>query len=484
MRFFNERFGIQEIRLSNKEKLQLKEELKLTDYKRITFIAFVSVIVVSIFLVLDLISCFDEHKVYYIIFDIVLLVFALLVLLDSHVSGKNESKNSYFIKHINRTYPFIMIIWATAISTLNPGSVLNIATYYFVVFLIAFSIVTHYLIFISYFLVAITVYASVNLITRQEFFSETFSFICIGGVLSLMFYRMFITTRINAISAIIKLNKANQNLETKISDRTVELKTLNNELENEITHRKEAEKQMITALKIAESNNKLKSEFLANISHEVRTPLNAIIGFTEMMIEDGVSEIQKKEYQKLVTSNTIFLLSTFNDIFDASYVRTEKFKPINRLLSVNDFLDELDYETRGITQKYNKPNVAFEIVKYNNNNLVINTDEFLLKKAMLRLIDNAFKFTHQGKVEIGIKKLNNHLKIYVSDTGIGIQAKDHKKIFQPFVQGDGSFSRGYGGSGLGLTIVKGVTDALECDFNFESTPEVGSLFSLTFKIEN
>ena len=484
MRFFNERFGIQEIRLSDKEKLQLNEELKLTDYKRITFIAFVSVIVVSIFLVLDLISFFDEHQVYYIVFDIMLLVFAILVLLDSHISGKSKSKNSSFIKHINRTYPFIMIIWATAISTLNPGSVLNIATYYFVVFLIAFSIVSHYLIFISYFLVAITVYASVNLITKQEFFSETFAFICIGGVLSLMFYRMFKTTRINAVSAVIKLNEANRNLEAKVSNRTIELKTLNNELKNEITHRKEAEKQMIAALKIAEASSKLKSEFLANISHEVRTPLNAILGFSEMMIEAGIPDDQKKEYQRLVTNNTIYLLSTFDDIFDASYVKTENFIPINRLLSVNTFIDTIVYETRGIILKYNKPDLDLHIERPNMGELMINTDDFLLKKAMVRLIDNAYKFTHHGKIEFGAKIINQHIELYVRDTGIGIQPKDRQKIFQSFVQGDGSFSRGYGGSGLGLTIVKGVTEALECDFHFESTPGVGSIFSLTFMLEN
>jgi len=224
----------------------------------------------------------------------------------------------------------------------------------------------------------------------------------------------------------------------------------------------------------------LKSEFLANISHEIRTPLNSIVGFTEMMTEEGVSTERKKEYQALVASNTMYLLSTIDDIFDASMLKTDQIKPIIKSCPIYSFMENVFYETSGIELKYNKKHLNFIRRNIENQCLILKTDEFYLKKAILRLIDNAYKFTEHGDIEVEAVVVNEYLELIVSDTGIGIEEKDQIRIFEPFVQGDGSFTRGYGGSGLGLTIVKGLVRSLGGEFNFESTPGVGSKFHIRF----
>jgi signal transduction histidine kinase len=481
MKYFEERFGIQKIRLSDEEFKKLNNELVFLDYKRLTFIAFVSFIVCSLFLILDLLSVYGELKTYYLAFDIFFFIASSVVLYDSFKNDKKSTKhkNNYQVFLI-RAYPVVMLIWATAISTLNPGSLLNIATYYFAIFLIASSFYIRFFQFIVYYFIISLTYILLSTWLKQPLLSDTLAFLSIGAILSMIFSTIFNSTRRNWQAALIKLNKANINLEYKVELRTTELRMVNENLENEISQRILIELRLKKALKTAETVNKLKSEFLANISHEVRTPLNAIIGFTEMMTEDGVTEERKKEFQKLVSSNTLYLLSTFDDIFDASYVRDEKFKPVNKPLNVDSFIDILTYETNGMVIKYNKPDLEKRFTKTDDPSIELITDEFFLKKAMTRLIDNAFKFTHSGSVEVGANFNNGSLQMYVSDTGIGIAEKDYKMIFQPFVQGDGSFSRGYGGSGLGLTIVKAIAESLKCTFHFETELGKGSTFYLIF----
>lgn len=481
MRFLEEWFGIQRIRLNNNEESQLLSTLREIDFKRISFVALFAIAYCIIFIIIDLSSVYSELTHQYLVIDSFFLTISLLVVV-CYVRNRNKFglRNHKHIATVVKVYPFVLLAWATAIAALNPESILNLATFYFVLFLIAFMIYAPYWLFaLNFFVVSFTYFIVVE-INGWPILTESFAFILTGILLSIVFFGLFSTTRYNAQAALIKLNKANRNLELKVEERTKELRNSNENLENEVAHRIVIEKQLKSTLKKAEAVNKLKSEFLANISHEVRTPLNAIIGFTEMMTEDGVNEQQKKEFQKLVSSNTLYLLSTFDDIFDASYVRDEKFKAVNKPMKVNQFVDVLAYETNGIALKHDKYNLEIKFAKIDDNELEINTDEFFLKKAIMRLVDNAYKFTHKGSVEIGARLVNHKVVFFVKDTGIGIDKKDFKKIFQPFVQGDGSFSRGYGGSGLGLTIVKGIVEALKCGFDIDTEQGKGTCFRLVF----
>ncbi|MDA3927834.1 MAG: sensor histidine kinase, partial [Prolixibacteraceae bacterium] len=212
-------------------------------------------------------------------------------------------------------------------------------------------------------------------------------------------------------------------------------------------------------------------------------PLNAIIGFTEMLTEDGVSKDKKVEFQKLVGSNTMFLLSTIDDIFDASMANTNQINSVKASFKVNNFLESIFYELNGIIIKYHSKNVSMVPIRLSNNDIEIDTDEFYLKKAFLRLIDNAFKFTLKGSIEVGAKFSKSELEFFVKDSGIGINKDDQEKIFEPFVQGDGSYTRDYGGSGLGLSIVSGIAKELGCYLIFHSEKDKGSTFRLIFQRE-
>ncbi|HNZ72298.1 MAG TPA: ATP-binding protein, partial [Prolixibacteraceae bacterium] len=109
------------------------------------------------------------------------------------------------------------------------------------------------------------------------------------------------------------------------------------------------------------------------------------------------------------------------------------------------------------------------------------SDDYYLKKAILRLIDNALKFTEKGYVTFEANMVDGCLEFSISDTGIGIPEKDLIKIFEPFVQGDGSFTRNHGGAGIGLTIVKGITQALGASLDLETRLGAGTRFSIKFE---
>lgn len=480
MSFFKKQLGIEEIKLSKTEKAELNLKMIRQDQQRTEFFAVISLFFCSVFILLDLANFYDEHQVFYFILDLSLFVVSLLILILKFFTTK--PKINPVRKIFLSLFPYIGVVWATAIATLPPLSILNMFTFYIVFFIFIFFITSNIVSYIAYNLTYIFTFLITSHILKQSMLSETFFLLLMGGFVSFPFYFTYRITRINSMAAMVKTNKSNLMLEHKVERKMRQLNLINEELNNEIAQRKVVEAKLRDALKKAETSDQLKSEFLANISHEIRTPLNAIIGFTEMLTEDGVSKEQKTEFQKLVASNTMFLLSTIDDIFDASLVNKHQINIIQAPFKVNRFLESVFYDTAGIVLKYgNNPNIDFVTVKLSDDKIILNTDEYFLKKAMLRLIDNAFKFTLSGSVEVGARMGTNGLQLYVKDTGISICEADKEKIFEPFVQGDGSFTRDFGGAGLGLSIVKGIVKEMKCHFHMESQKGVGSTFSMLFE---
>ncbi|MFA9389276.1 MAG: sensor histidine kinase [Prolixibacteraceae bacterium] len=479
MKYFKELLGFDEISLSSQEKVELHRKLRWQDQKRIEFFAFISLFTSLLFIILDLTNIYGKNQIYYLVADIPLMCASIIIVTNSILNGSKRDQRGYR-QQVITLYPMVAIAWATVIASLKPSSMLNMFTFYIVFLLISFFLSPKIINYISYFIVYLVSYISINLLLGFSIFSQTLILFLIGSSITIPFYTSFRATRINAISALLRLDKSNQYLEHEVLDKISELKIVNEDLNNEITQRKIVEIKLRAALHKAEMSDQLKTEFLANISHEIRTPLNAIIGFTELLTEDGVSAQQKIEFQKLVGSNTMFLLSTIDDIFDASMANTQQIKAINAPLKVNKFLDGLFYEITGITLKYSNSKLQLIPVKLNDQETIIFTDEYYLKKAMLRLIDNAYKFSSEGSIEVGAILSGEKLELYVKDSGIGIRDADKEKIFLPFVQGDGSYTRDYGGSGLGLCIVQGIVNELKCDFNLDTQKDVGSRFSLSF----
>jgi len=481
MNFFKERFGIAKIRLTPHEKIELQEELIKLDQKRIEFVSFVCFFISCFYLILDFFIFNDEHQSYYVFLDLMLLIVSLLVLTNVVANQvKLPTVFAFFKRNTVFIYPAFMLVWASGILVLKPDSLLNVITYFLTIFLLTFAIVTPLKRYLFYFGLVFVEFVILSFQLSTPIFSETFVLLSIGAFVSLPFFSTFASIRENMVASNMKLNKSNRSLESEVTKRVFELKQTNENLEYEIVQRKMVEIKLRDALKIAEESNKLKSEFLANISHEIRTPLNSIIGFSEMITEDSVSESRKKQYHELISSNTLYLLSIIDDIFDASLVHTNQIEAMNKPFNVNQFINFICYEASGFEAKHSKTNLKFTVRKLSNENLALVSDEYYLKKAIVRLLDNAYKFTSEGTINFGVIMRKGKLAFFVKDTGIGLYEKDFSRIFEPFVQGDGSFTRGYGGSGLGLTIVSGIVKALGCEFTFKTKPNKGSTFYLIF----
>jgi len=233
----------------------------------------------------------------------------------------------------------------------------------------------------------------------------------------------------------------------------------------------------------AEYANREKSKFLTTISHELRTPLNVVIGFTELCQEQSA---KNPDFLEKILISSKNLLSLIDNILDFSKLEAGKlalesydFDLVKEMLELESMFSYLAKE-KGIQFKLSMETQVPHWVK---------GDPLRIKQVLMNLIANAVKFTHRGQVEVHIcrdKKKNNqdYLKFTVKDSGIGISEKQQHKIFEAFVQADQSTSRKYGGTGLGLAICKNLVEQMGGEFQLQSQPEKGSIFTFTIPCIN
>jgi signal transduction histidine kinase/ActR/RegA family two-component response regulator len=253
----------------------------------------------------------------------------------------------------------------------------------------------------------------------------------------------------------------------------------------DITQHKQMELELIKAKEKAEENDQLKTAFMQNMSHEILTPMNAIKGFSELLLKNYNNETKLQKYTKIINNRCNDLLDIINDILDIAKIESGQI-PVNMEECNLDFLfNELTIQFKEYQQRQDKEHITFNLQKNCDPSItVILTDKGKLKQIFINLLTNAFKFTEKGKINGGCKFENNNLIFYVSDTGIGIPAEKQNLVFERFAQLRQAENKAIGGTGLGLSIVKGLVSLMGGEMFLVSESGKGSTFSFTlpFKI--
>lgn len=237
-------------------------------------------------------------------------------------------------------------------------------------------------------------------------------------------------------------------------------------------------------LDVCNNNMMQKEVFLAKISHELRTPMNAIIGLSHIVLQTDLSQLQSENISKIKYSGEL-LLDIINDILDLSKMGAGELKIEKVPLNINDVLDHVS-NMIAIDAKKKGLELIFDIDKNVPSRFI--GDPLRLGQVLINLLSNSVKFTKQGEIDLHIYKVSqdNHkvlLEFKVTDTGIGMNASQISKLFKSFSQADDSTSRVYGGTGLGLSISKQLVEMMGGGIRVESQPGHGSSFIFNIELE-
>ncbi len=247
----------------------------------------------------------------------------------------------------------------------------------------------------------------------------------------------------------------------------------------------ENESKLLNLKEKAEKSSQIKSKFLANISHEFRTPMNSILGMADLLLK---TDLSKKQFNfiNIIIKSAENLLVIINDILDFSKIESGEFFFVKKSFRLKDILTNV-LNTVYYSAKQKNLNIECPYLLYGGEGYLLKSDPVRLQQILLNLVDNAIKYTNKGEVKINIKKLReseNNITIcfFVEDTGIGIPKSKQQEIFNSFTQIYKSNNRNKG-TGLGLTITKKLVEMMGGKLNVESELNKGSVFSFCLEFE-
>lgn len=262
-----------------------------------------------------------------------------------------------------------------------------------------------------------------------------------------------------------QLENQNQILEERVKERTEELEKIN--------------MQLTDAKEQAERSDKLKSEFLNQMSHEIRSPMNVVLNFANLLREEMMEQITPDflGYFKGIDSAGHRLIRTVDLILNVSEMQIGTYEPSFREFDlIKEVIEKNKNENIGIIEnkglKFNFSSILSEAFIFG--------DQYSIYQIFANLIDNSIKYTKKGSISIGVSKIEQGIKVIIEDTGIGISEEFLKIMYHPFMQEERGYSRRYEGNGLGLSLVKKYCDMNGIEITVESEKGIGTKFTLSF----
>ncbi len=275
-----------------------------------------------------------------------------------------------------------------------------------------------------------------------------------------------IETHLKIVRLQQELKDHNLLLEQKVDERTAELQ--------------ESNKNLLIAKEKAEAADKLKSEFLAQISHEIRTPINIMVSYASLLQSDLTPEVDEDLVVGLSSIDKAGkrLVRTMDLIINLSEVQAGSYHP--NIEEVDLYLDVLSEISLSFKELAKSRNLSFKM-EIETENTQVNADLFSMKQILTQIVENAVTYTEEGGITILLKENENkQLSIEVSDTGVGISNEFLPKIFEPFSQEDSGSTRKFDGSGIGLTLVKEYCKVNNVDIKITSKKGIGTTVCVTF----
>jgi PAS domain S-box-containing protein len=238
-----------------------------------------------------------------------------------------------------------------------------------------------------------------------------------------------------------------------------------------------AEREIVHAKEAAEEASRLKTAFLNNISHEVRTPMNAIMGFTELLQNEEITAPERERFFGIINSNSVQLLSIIDDVLEISRMDSGWLSFNSSVFSLHELMEDIYLS---MNEMVNKKGLSFRFTPdEKKGSEYIAADREKIRQVLTGFISNAIKFTHSGSISLGCCRKGKELEFYVRDTGIGIDECEHEKIFERFYQVSRDTMKDIHGTGLGLSIARGLAEMMNGSVRVESAPGKGATFLLS-----